>query len=53
MVLEAVGLPIHALLTLEPGAKTLTQGPQLEKDERASVRVVEATVKDKGADAGE
>jgi subtilisin family serine protease len=45
MVLVAVSLVLQAEVMLEPGAKRSTQVPIFEKDERASVLVVEPTVR--------
>ena len=44
IVFVAVLLVYHAEVMLEPGAKMSTQVPMLEKEERASVEVDEATV---------
>ena len=44
IVLVAVSLVFHDEVMLEPGAKISTQVPKFEKDERASVLVVEPTV---------
>jgi hypothetical protein len=44
MVLVAVSLVFQEEVMLLPGAKTSTQGPKFENDERASVVVVEPTV---------
>jgi hypothetical protein len=41
MVLVAVSLVFHVEVMLEPGAKTSTQVPKFENDERASVVVVD------------
>ena len=52
-VAVAVSLPIIADLIAEPGAKTSTQEPKLENEERASDEVDEATVSAALARAGE
>ena len=53
IVLVAVLLPIQGALILLPGAKISTQVPQLEKEDSASVLVVEATVIAESSLAGE
>jgi len=53
MVLVAVSLVDQVDLMEEPGAKMSTQVPKLEKEERASVLVVEPTVMALGTRAGE
>ena len=54
---EIVFVDVAELLQAEvialPGAKMSTQLPQLEKEERASLEVVEPTVSAFGAEAGE
>src|SRR4029434_10411142 len=49
----AVSLEDQVDLMLEPGAKMSTQVPKLEKDDRASLLVVEPTVMAAGTRAGE
>ena len=44
MVLVAVSLVFHEEVMLDPGAKISTQVPKFEKDDRASVVVVDPTV---------
>ena len=44
MMLVAVSLVDHADVMLDPGAKMSTTLPKLEKDDRASVLVLEPTV---------
>jgi len=53
MLLVALVLPIHALITFCPGAKMSTTEPKLEKDARASAIVVAPTVFALGARAGD
>jgi len=53
MVFVAVSLVFHDEVMLLPGAKISTQVPKFEKDERASVVVVEPTVIALGSRAGE
>jgi len=53
MVLVAVSLVYHAEVMLDPGAKISRHVPKFEKDERASVFVVEPTVMAAAARAGE
>ena len=53
MVTELASLPIQAEVMLLPGAKISTQVPQLEKDDRASLLVVDPTVMAAEAEAGE
>jgi hypothetical protein len=53
MVLMAVVLPIQEEIISEPGAKMSTQVPIFEKEDRASVVVVEPTVIALAARAGE
>lgn len=52
MVFVAVSLPIHALVTLVPGAKMSTTEPKLEKDAMLSETVEAPTVFSVGARAG-
>ena len=53
MVLVAVSLVFHDEVMLDPGAKISTHVPKFEKDERASVLVVEPTVIAVATRAGE
>ena len=53
IVLVAVSEVLQEDVILEPGAKRSTQVPKFEKDERASVLVVEPTVSALAARAGE
>src|SRR6185503_4778777 len=53
IVLVAVSLVFHVEVMLEPGAKTSTQVPKFENDERASVVVVDPTVSAVATRAGE
>jgi hypothetical protein len=53
IVFVAVSLVFQDEVMLEPGAKMSTHVPKLEKDERASVIVVDPTVIALGSRAGE
>ena len=53
IVFVAVSLVFQDEVMLEPGAKISTHVPKLEKDERASVIVVDPTVIALGSRAGE
>lgn len=53
IVFVAVSLVFQAEVMLEPGAKISRQVPKFEKDERASVLVVEPTVIALATRAGE
>ena len=53
VLLVAVSLVRQADVMLDPGAKRSTQVPTLEKDDRASLLVVEPTVTPVGVEAGE